>query len=68
MNIKKLLEQGNNIAFNFSGKKDNLQCYVLNYNLSPYLDKKYLQECIKTPKETIIEKDGKEVYMPFREN
>ncbi|MCC8406250.1 MAG: hypothetical protein LN560_01260 [Rickettsia endosymbiont of Sceptobius lativentris] len=63
--IKKLLEQGNKIEFNFSGKKDNLQCYVLNYNLAPYLDKKYLQECIKTPKEAMIE-TAEEVYYPFK--
>ncbi len=33
INIKKLLEQGNEIAFNFSNKKDNLQCHILNYTI-----------------------------------
>ncbi|WP_218460593.1 hypothetical protein [Rickettsia sp. TH2014] len=64
--IKKLLEQGNKIEFNFSGKKGNLQCYILNYNLAPYLGKKSLQECIKTPKEAIIETEGESVYAPFK--
>jgi len=63
--VKKLLEQRNKIEFNFSGKKDNLQCYILNYNLAPYLDKKYLQECIKAPKETIIEVKEEAVYTPL---
>ncbi|ABV73513.1 hypothetical protein A1E_02865 [Rickettsia canadensis str. McKiel] len=64
--VKKLLEQGNKIEFNFSGKKDNLQCYILNYNLAPYLDKKYLQECIKTPKDMMIEIKKEAVHMPFK--
>ncbi|KHO02965.1 hypothetical protein JS55_04180 [Rickettsia felis str. LSU] len=64
--VKKLLEQGNKVEFNFSGKKDNLQCYVLNYNLAPYLDKKYLQECIKTPKEATIETEEETVYAPLK--
>ncbi|CAK6516690.1 MAG: PMT-2 domain-containing protein [Rickettsia helvetica] len=63
--IKKLLKQGNKIEFNFSGKKDNLQCYILNYNIAPYLGKKYLQECIKTPKEAMIETKEEAVYAPF---
>ena len=64
--VKKLLEQGNKIEFNFSGKKDNLQCYILNYNLVPYLGKKSLQECIKAPKEAIIETKEEAVYAPFK--
>ncbi|HJD60126.1 MAG TPA: hypothetical protein LFW20_05710 [Rickettsia endosymbiont of Omalisus fontisbellaquei] len=64
--VKKLLEQGNKIEFNFSGKKDNLQCYILNYNLAPYLGKKSLQECIKAPKEAIIETEREAVYAPFK--
>ncbi|WP_347938806.1 hypothetical protein [Rickettsia oklahomensis] len=64
--VKKLLEQGNKIEFNFSGKKDNLQCYILNYTLAPYLDKKYLQECITSPKEMMREIKKEAVYMPFR--
>jgi len=64
--VKKLLEQGNKIEFNFSGKKDNLQCYILSYNLAPYLGKKSLQECIKAPKEEIIETEGEKIYMPFK--
>ena len=64
--IKKLLEQRNKIEFNFSGKKDNLQCYILNYNLAPYLGKKSLQECIKAPKEAIIETEKEAVYVPFK--
>ena len=49
----------------FSGKKDNLQCYILNYNLAPYLGKKSLQECIKAPKEAIIETEEETVYAPL---
>nr|WP_041809265.1 hypothetical protein [Rickettsia australis] len=64
--IKKLLEQGNKIEFNFGGKKDNLQCYILNYNLAPYLGKKSLQECIKAPKEATIEIKEEAVYAPFK--
>ncbi|KJV80872.1 putative membrane protein [Rickettsia hoogstraalii str. RCCE3] len=64
--VKKLLEQGNKIEFNFGGKKDNLQCYILNYNLAPYLGKKSLQECIKAPKEAIIETEEETVYAPFK--
>ncbi|QQV75145.1 hypothetical protein H6P87_00691 [Rickettsia tillamookensis] len=64
--IKKLLKQGNKIEFNFSNKKDNLQCYILNYNLAPYLGKKSLQECIKAPKEAIIEIEEEMVYAPFK--
>ncbi|WP_341787886.1 hypothetical protein [Rickettsia endosymbiont of Cantharis rufa] len=64
--VKKLLEQGNKIEFNFSGKKDNLQCYILNYNLAPYLGKKSLQECIKAPKGATIEIKKETLYAPFK--
>ena len=64
-NVKKSLAQGNKIEFNFRGKNDNLQCHILNYNLAPYLDKKYLQECIKTPVSKVINTKEKNIYMPF---
>jgi len=69
-NIRKSLEQGSKVIFNFSGKEDNLQCYILNYNLAPYLNKKDLQECIKTPKKAapkkaVIEAEEKNIYYPF---
>ncbi|XVN41690.1 MAG: hypothetical protein RCO49_04165 [Rickettsia endosymbiont of Argas persicus] len=64
--IRKLLEQGDKVEFNFSNKKDNLQCYILNYNLAPYLNKKYLQECLKTPNKAIIDMKGTNIYTPFK--
>ncbi|KJV91841.1 hypothetical protein [Rickettsia bellii] len=65
INIKKSLEQGNEIVFNFSNKKDNLQCYILNYNLAPYLNKKYLRECLQTPKGAVIDIKRENIYVPF---
>ena len=64
--VKRYWSKGNKIEFNFSGKKDNLQCYILNYNLAPYLGKQSLQECIKAPKEAIIETKEEAVYAPFK--
>ncbi len=67
--VKELLEQGVEVNFDFGNKQDGLQCYILNYSLAPYLNNKYLKECMQAPKNSVINKDlseeNKIIYRPF---
>ncbi len=37
--------------------------HILNYNLVPYLNKKHLQECLKTPKGAVIDIKRENIYI-----
>lgn len=62
--VKELLVQKRMVKFNYANKPGPMECYKLNYKLSPYLTKKELGYCIDTKSDFIKDIVNREIIEP----
>lgn len=47
--VKEFLSRGYVVDINFKNKAGDMNCHILNYKLSPYLSKSFLEKCFAAP-------------------
>lgn len=47
--VKEFLSRGYDVGINFENKAGDMDCHILNYKLSPYLSKSFLEKCFAAP-------------------
>ena len=47
--VREFLSRGYDVDINFENKASDMNCHILNYKLSPYLSKSFLEKCFAAP-------------------